>query len=56
MPTVSPTLVTPRQQRIIAVYFSILFMGVGMHSPAGFFFLPIQFYFKNKLHLSSQKV
>ncbi len=56
MPNPSPTPATPAQQWLIALYFSILFVGVGMHSPSGLFSLPIQFYFKNSLHLSSQAV
>lgn len=45
-----------RQHFLIALYFSLLFVGVGMHSPSGLYSLPILFYFKNKLHLSSQLV
>ena len=51
-----PTPATPRQLLVIATYFSFLFVGVGMHSPSGLFSLPVQFYFKNRLHLSSQSV
>ena len=56
MSIASPTRATPRQQLVISIYFSALFIGVGMHSPSGLFSLPIQFYFKNKLHLSSEMV
>ena len=51
-----PTPATKRQVLIISAYFSFLLVGAGMHTPSGLFSLPIQFYFKNKLHLSAQMV
>jgi MFS family permease len=56
MTPASPERATPRQQLRISLYFSVLLVGVGMHSPSGLFSLPIVFYFKNTLHLSSQLV
>ncbi len=56
MTTASPTPANRRQQILIALYFSFLFTGVGMHSPSGLFLIPIQSYFKNQLHFDSQRV
>ena len=56
MTIAAPMRATTRQKRWICLYFSILLLGGGMHSPSGLFSLPILFYFKNALHLSPQRL
>ncbi|GDX40952.1 hypothetical protein LBMAG21_12440 [Armatimonadota bacterium] len=56
MKSISPAPAKWHQQLLISLYFSCLFVGVGMHTPSGLFSLPIQSYLKNSLHLGSQSV